>query len=466
MFDKKPVSLIIFLLSLASRIPALIRPELVLDGDECVLATMAKHAYQAKELPIYFWGQNYGFSLIEILFVLPFYAVIGINTLSVKLGMAVLWSLGNVFFYKTLTGINKENKALAIILTLILITTPAWAEWSIKARGGYITAFTLSNLSTYILFQLNIRRYFKYPILGILIATIYKSQAFWLCGLIPLVAYHIIQEKKYLHLATVIVSVLLMSLILASFHYQGYIVFATNNNGFSSDFHLERLFRFPEYLYKSVQGNYFLAWYQDTRFFHKLFSKVFVLMVGILSLSGILHLLFNRKGFGLFIVSTLFIPLTICYSILPEDMQGRYMLPVTGYALLSLFIYTQRLRIETFVKVATAATLALSMGTVIFPVYFNGQTNKKELLESIAHLKKNGVKYVYATNCMLPWEYVFYSNEEIKGRMFYFPGRYPQYDTLVDKALYSRERTAVVGYWRDYAGLDIDSIAIETHYFI
>lgn len=61
---------------------------------------------------------------------------------------------------------------------------------------------------------------------------------------------------------------------------------------------------------------------------------------------------------------------------------------------------------------------------------------------------------------------MFYSNEEILCRMPYFPGRYPKYDTAVDMAFYSGANTAVIGYWRQYAGLDLDSLDFEHHYFI
>lgn len=50
--------------------------------------------------------------------------------------------------------------------------------------------------------------------------------------------------------------------------------------------------------------------------------------------------------------------------------------------------------------------------------------------------------------------------------MFYFPGRYPKYDTAVDRAFYAGEKTALIGYWRDYAGLELDSLDFENHYYI
>jgi hypothetical protein len=49
----------------ASRLPQLRSPNLLADGDECVLGLMAKHVAQGKEFPIFFYGQHYAFSPVE-----------------------------------------------------------------------------------------------------------------------------------------------------------------------------------------------------------------------------------------------------------------------------------------------------------------------------------------------------------------------------------------------------------------
>lgn len=51
--------------SLLSRLPQLLSPNLLLDGDEATLGLMAKALAHGRELPIFFWGQRYGFSLVE-----------------------------------------------------------------------------------------------------------------------------------------------------------------------------------------------------------------------------------------------------------------------------------------------------------------------------------------------------------------------------------------------------------------
>jgi hypothetical protein len=51
-------------MSIVSRLPQLRSPNLLVDGDECVLGLMAKHVAQGKELPIFFYGQHYALSSV------------------------------------------------------------------------------------------------------------------------------------------------------------------------------------------------------------------------------------------------------------------------------------------------------------------------------------------------------------------------------------------------------------------
>ena len=52
-------------IGLMSRLPQLLSPDLLLDGDECILGLMAKHLAQGREFPIFFYGQRYGLAVIE-----------------------------------------------------------------------------------------------------------------------------------------------------------------------------------------------------------------------------------------------------------------------------------------------------------------------------------------------------------------------------------------------------------------
>lgn len=101
-----------------TRLPQLASPYLLLDGDECLVALMAKHIYNGTEFPVFFWGQQYGFTLVECIMMLPFYAVLGINAIAVKLAMLSLWTIGVLFLYKTLKLLNKGNEWMPFLLII------------------------------------------------------------------------------------------------------------------------------------------------------------------------------------------------------------------------------------------------------------------------------------------------------------------------------------------------------------
>jgi hypothetical protein len=51
--------------SLVVRLPQLLSPNLLLEGDECVLGLMGMHLARRREFPIFFYGQTYGLSVVE-----------------------------------------------------------------------------------------------------------------------------------------------------------------------------------------------------------------------------------------------------------------------------------------------------------------------------------------------------------------------------------------------------------------
>ena len=92
---------IIIILCFLSRLPLLLSETLFLDGDECIVGLMAKHFYVGIDVPLFFYGQSYGFSFIEVLAIRIFYGLFGINDISIKLAMFSLWTIGVVFLSET-----------------------------------------------------------------------------------------------------------------------------------------------------------------------------------------------------------------------------------------------------------------------------------------------------------------------------------------------------------------------------
>lgn len=442
----------------------LLHSGLMMDGDECVVGLMAKHTMHFNDVSLFFWGQNYGLTIIEVLFIIPFYLVLGINTIAVKTGMLVLWSIGVVFLYKTMLRINNSNKLLALILTSVLILCPAWIYWAMKARGGYISAFALSSVTLYILFS-NKQFRLKYLLIGVITYLIYEAQPFWIAGVLPLVAYRLFQNKK--QAMPFIAGLVAMGIIFFLLKQNISSIYSPPLSSFSFEALANGIKRFPEYLFLSLQGNYFFAWYQDTNGYYRIFSVVFTTITFIIAIAGVVSIFTKKKKSTLFFASTFFIYIIAAMSSLSPEMQGRYLLPVTSFSLLSIYIYAAQSKRNTPVYIVSLILLILApLATVLHHVRFQERYNRQAMSQTIQFLKEHDVQHVYATNTMLPWEIQFYSDEQILGRMFYFPGRYPQYDTAVDKALYSGKKVAVFGYWKDYAGLNIDSPDLEAQYFI
>src|SRR5687768_13604782 len=81
-------------ITIASRIPQLASPHLLLDGDECIAGLMAKHLAEGRAFPVFFYGQTYGLALVEAPTAAAVYLVAGMGPLQLKLSMLALWIAG------------------------------------------------------------------------------------------------------------------------------------------------------------------------------------------------------------------------------------------------------------------------------------------------------------------------------------------------------------------------------------
>jgi hypothetical protein len=459
---KYPIQIaIIILLSLAVRIPQLAGPALFLDGDECLVGLMAKHIYQGRDFPLYFWGQQYGFSFIECLFIIPFYAVLGVNALAVKLGALSLWITGVCFLFKTLRLINTSHRLMPFFLTLVFTTLPAWAIWSMKARGGYITAFTLSTIALYLVLHpiLN-KKMLVWLLMGALLNFIYQSNMFWLVGVLPVIFYQLISEKK---IGNAVIMLLTTTIIV--------IVFDIYKHGLTKVYVPPIVFpdktlivpyikRIPAYLYNSLHGNYYFTFVQPPNLFCAASAVIFSVILFTLPLLAAVFLLFRRKGNYLFIASVLFIPACLFVTLFSPDIHGRYLLPITGFAFIPLQLLANKTR-NTKPLMVSCATLIVA-GTIAVVTFWNFEFlpwRKDTIFKTITYLDKNNVKYVFCSDCMVPWQINFYSNERITARMPYIPERYPPNGDAVNNALARGEKVAVMYYESQTEKLHVDNPA-------
>ena len=91
--------LVVLLVGIASRLPQLLSPHLILDGDEAIVGLMAKHITEGKSVTLFFYGQKYGFAYLEALAGALSFKLFGYGALQLKAAMLGIWVGSLAFFY-------------------------------------------------------------------------------------------------------------------------------------------------------------------------------------------------------------------------------------------------------------------------------------------------------------------------------------------------------------------------------
>src|SRR5690606_7259717 len=205
--------------------------------------------------------------------------------------------------------------------------------------------------------------------------------------------------------------------------------------------------RIPDYVFVAFHGNYYFSFVSDPHLSARILARVSSYTLLLLTLVGLYLLLFRRKGNGLYIVSLLFVPACLLYTLFSRDIQGRYLLPLTGFIMISLQLLLNKVRATKPVFIATTA-LIVTGGIAMFS-FRNFEfipSRKNTILRTVDVLKANKVHFVFCTDCMIPWQINFYSQETITARMPYIPERYPPNGELVNKAFAEKRKVAIMYY--------------------
>jgi hypothetical protein len=455
---KNAIVILLVFLCFISRVPQLLSDKMILDIDECVLGLMAKHQFEGKELSFIFWGQGYGFSFIETCFISASYAIGGISDDAVRLGMLAIWAIGIVFFYKALTRNSNGSNITALLICLVLILCPAWAVASMRT---YVTPFAFCSILMFILLG-PVRKTWHYLICGVLLSLIFATQPLFLVGLFPLLLYALYRDKNRQKTIALTVTTLIGFLFLL--YMRSNSINTHNPHIFDTDFHnyLPNLRLIPFYLYAQTHGWYYLLEVQKPGIFSASFAYLFSFLVYFLLAAAIYYAIKKRKGSGWFIASAIGVFFTLLYTIFMVDIAPRYLLPVTGFTLLSLFFFIQLQARKQLLHVVLGLLIVLgSISLYNFKDYAFCKTREPELNVLIDKMLAENIHYAYCTGWMLQWQLTFYSKEKIIARHFNIPDRNPTYTKAVDAALYSRLPVAITGYTNEACGIQFPTPPIE-----
>jgi hypothetical protein len=478
---------IIIILCLVSRLPQLCSPNLWLNSDECVLGLMAKHLFEGKGIPIFFYGQNYGFSLIEVLFVSLGYKLLGISALSIKLSILALWIIGVLFYYSAASNIIGTNKK-GFWLTLLLIFIPAWAKWSMEARGGYVTAFVVTSIIIFLISQSRANRA-KWFFIGIATSIVFLSQRIWVVGLLPILLFKAIEKYKTSNVINFMSGATFSALIVnlsAKFMEGG------SNSDFLKiyiNFNFRLItdaLRFLKLIFVNLTGYYYMEHSFKPDFVTSSIAAAWMALIIIGAAIQIIQI--KNKNYNawarILFFSTAFTIIFI--PLLDSPFFGyRYMLPLSGFMILWIGVVisdyaSKNIRLKgalvilLFVLIISGVYSLINFRNFTFLPRINipcEVTSEEKMMSSfVKYLKDNDIKYTFSLEPLVGWCVMFYSKEEVLSRCTEPYDRYPEYPLRVDKALQEGKKTAIIGYAHDIPKYLLKKpkniIVIGTRYFI
>jgi hypothetical protein len=469
--------------SLISRLPQLVSPNLLLDGDECIVGLMAKHVADARAFPLFFYGQNYGLAIVEVPAGAVSFLIAGMGAVPLKLAMLALWTTGVVGYFLAMSRIVGVARGFWIALVLILI--PAWGVSSMKAWSGYITAFA----ATGILFALLARarppmRSAVWLLSGLLTAIVYLAQPLWLPGVLPIVAFVLFAERRAAsgiqYVAGTAGVILAIKAIAAGSVFEYWTRPEIGNRNFARS--LPDVF---EQIYVNLTGSYNLWIPIDAGPVTTLTACVWsaVLVAGVLlqiyRLAAGKHLLWSHLLF-VSVVSTI-----AANWLLLDARDGRYLLPLS--ALLVMWagvevcdLSDRRVLGPRIRRTAVAGAIVLGAVSMVefrdFSYMWKNAPRSRsegERLEAVVnYMKMKGARHAYSMHPLLQWQLMFYSAEEILARWTSATDRHPAFVRAVDRALHAGEPVALVGYVSSTRGLEEmvsnprDIFTVDDRYFV
>jgi hypothetical protein len=447
---------VVLALLAATRLPQLTSPHLGLDGDEAVVALMAKH-FREGELPWFFWGQTYGFTFPEAAVGAAFFAALGDSTVAVKLAMLALWSVGLAFVVLGVRRAARPNggDAAAAVAAVLFITCPAWMNWSMKARGGYLTSFVLAHLVIWwIAGIVHDGRATRARLAGIgaALALTWLGQPLWLPGLAPFV---LLLRGRTPRRGAVVNAVAAAAAVLILIRPAGEGPAYWSPDLFDDPNPLAAVRRWPQLVAIHLSGMYYYDVPLSTGLAERTTSAVWIALT-----AAAMALPFAFGGSPVSRAAAAATGLSLLFPLLvtPGAQMYRYLLPVTGFATMSLAIElgtlvrtrgARRGVAGAVVSVAALAGLcaAPEFGRVSFAT-LPGSGLVPESVSTpalIAELDRRGIRHIYTLEPTLQWKIMFESGERIRARWSDSEDRVPAFPRAVDDALHAGDRIALIG---------------------
>lgn len=420
----------------------------MLDGDEAILGIMSTDVLQKKIIPLFFYGQNYGLSTLEVLFGAASFLLFGVSGMALHIGILSLWIIG--FFFWSYAAKLLLPRSAFIVFTIVLSVSPVWAEWAFKARGFYTGGFSLFALIFFIIARIHSQ---KAPHLlwqataGILLGIGWHTSQLWFLTVLPLIILWLTTLKK--RNISLVAACTLFPILLIYF-------FAAYKN--SAYWHPD-LFDSASLVESILQ-----SWERVALFFSgnipaprlapyvKIATYVSTSLYFVLLFWGACVSVIKKKYLLLSLTLSAALPLVFLFLVNSTFFAPRYLLPVgiPFCALLGMFYNSLPPLIK---RAAIAQTgVALFVLLCIFTGIYVQETKEaeahsklQEITNLIQNLEDHDIRHAYCMDGLLQWQLIFYSKGSIMARWVDTADRIPLYPLLVDKALYLKQKGVVIG---------------------
>ena len=412
---------------------------------------MAKHLAAGREFPLFFWGQRYGLSTIEAAAAATLFRIAGPGPLALKAGMLTLWTAGVLFLFIALTHMVGQRRAFWIAAVIVL--TPAWAVWSMKARGGYLTSFVAASLLLWLLVRDRDRDApAKWIGAGVLLAIISLAQPIWIPSVLPFLVFALASRRRWspgvlcgAALAAVLLALRLVPVASSD-------VWAGPPLGNPSIWGTR--IRAAQQVFVNLTGSYYLTAAVDppgpvTRALAIWWCVALPLLA-----AAQIYRLATRRFFRWSHLLFASIALTLVGNwFLLFARDGRYLLPF-----IAPLVMLAGIEVDLLPSVVAPVLLAAALAAGSVSLYefrnFNylwtnppGALSESRRLQLVVNaLTSRGVRHVFSMNGLLDTQLIFYSDELVISRWSSADDRHPAYVAEVNRALAEGEPVAVVGY--------------------
>ncbi len=461
-FINRYTFILLLILTFLSRLPQLLSENLILDGDEAIVGLMTNQFLSGDGIPFFFYGQSYGFSFIEMLFISPFYGVFGMTDIAVKLGMLLLFVVGVYYLFRTFKSYDDSKYQLVSwMLILFFILNPAFAVWAMKARGGYLTAFVLCSILIYLFTKKSELSTVQKTLVGIIPIIIFQAQPLFLAGLIPLILVYCIRNSSVKNWTYWSAGALASMFIFLAIKWNSSNYWSPEILDFEN-FEWSNLSQLPKQSLIHLSG-----WYTyELKLESSNTSFYFAALTLIILLFSPLFLVFkmvqNKKIDG--ITLALILGLGFYFALFPflKRESFRYLLPVSLFGILLLANTLQYIPLKKWYLFPSFLLLLLGIKSMhSFKHYRIG--DKSAFVATAKDMQEKEIYHVFSYDPMQQWQLMFYSKGKIITRYKSIEDRIPAYVEEVNKAYFDpNQNTAFfIGYNPIVFGPDSKWIGIE-----